>query len=208
MGWLQLALEYWGEKVKICMKLSTSKVIFFYFFLKTVLGIQTSTLDSEASLQILPHKQSTAVILDINMERWGLILSTKPPHQLPLSQPPLDYYIMPKKKVSKKSKHKRKETLSQAQPEREDLEPSDSKSRGSKFICSAKPGNKWTEHELHAFNIIIKDEREEEFFDLQVGVSLPMSTTDPTILNNIVIPQTDISDSARKFFSLFTTRYK
>jgi hypothetical protein len=105
-------------------------------------------------------------------------------------------------KISTKSKGKCKET--QTQPEREDLdsEPSDLESRGSKLIRSAKPGNKWTQHELHAFNIRIKDEMEEEFFDLRVGSRLPASTTDPTVLSNIVMPQTDtgISDSARKFF--------
>lgn len=77
-------------------------------------------------------------------------------------------------------------------------------SRGSKITRSAKSGNKWTQNDLDAFNITIREETEDEFFDLR-GSQLPASTVDPTILDNLDMPgpQTQISNSTRKFFQYF-----
>ena len=77
--------------------------------------------------------------------------------------------------------------------------------RGSKLLRSAKSGNKWKKTDLDAYNITIKEENEDDFFDLR-GRQLPASTVDPTILDNLNMPggpQIQISDSTRMFFQYF-----
>lgn len=76
--------------------------------------------------------------------------------------------------------------------------------RAAKIIRSAKAANKWTENELHGYNITIKEESEDKFFDLG-GNPLPPSTVDslPVILNNLNMSEAHgqtIPKSIRLFF--------
>ena len=84
----------------------------------------------------------------------------------------------------------------------------DEEARGENLIRSAKAGNEWTKNDLVAYNIVIKEEDEGEFFDLGDTSPLPtgISTVDPMILDRIEMPQiqtrtqTTLVESTRKFY--------
>ena len=85
----------------------------------------------------------------------------------------------------------------------------DEETRGKNLIRSAKAGNEWTKNDLVAYNIVIKEEDEGQFFDLDGTSPLPtgISTVDPMILDRIEMPriqtrtpQTTLVESTRKFY--------